>query len=122
MQPGKIIKAAGKFVRDNDNTLCAIAAVIGVGVTVYATVKATLKTKEDLDIYEEEVKAKEEEDIILEEKEVKKEKAKIVLKDGWYVVVSATGTIIFMLASHKLSLKKIKDMFLSRTLQPLPHL
>lgn len=110
MQLGKVLKAAGKFVRDNDNTICAIAAVIGVGVTVYTTAKATIKIKEDLDKYDDKRLAEEEEDIIVEEKEVKKEKAKIIFKDGWYVVVSATGTIIFMLASHKLSVKKIKEV------------
>lgn len=109
MQVKEIMNNVGKFVREHDNSICAVAAVVGVVATVGLTIKATLKTKEDLDILEEEytgdVSEENEEEV---KKEKIKEKAKIIFKDGWYVVVSAAGTIIFMLASHKLSLKKIK--------------
>ena len=112
MQVKEIMNNVGKFVREHDNTICAVAAAVGVVATVGLTIKATLKTKEDLDILEEEYAGDASEE---NEGEVKKEKikkkAKIIFKDGWYVVVSAAGTIIFMLASHKLSLKKIKAGF-----------
>lgn len=109
MQVKEIMNNVGKFVREHDNTICAVAAAVGVVATVGLTIKATLKTKEDLDILEEEYADEENEEEVKKEK-IKK-KAKILFKDGWYVVVSAAGTIIFMLASHKLSLKKIKAGF-----------
>ena len=112
MQVKEIMNNVGKFVREHDNTICAVAAAVGVVATVGLTIKATLKTKEDLDILEEEYAedASEENEGEVKKEKIKK-KAKIIFKDGWYVVVSAAGTIIFMLASHKLSLKKIKAGF-----------
>lgn len=109
MQVKEIMNNVGKFVREHDNSICAVAAVVGVVTTVGLTIRATLKTKEALDQYEEEKEALPEsvqEEV--EEKSEIKAKAKIIFINGWYVVVSAAGTIIFMLASHKLSLKKIK--------------
>ena len=109
MQVKEIMNTVGKFVREHDNTICAVAAVVGVVATVGLTVKATLNTKEALDTYEAEKEALPEsvqEEV--EEKSEIKAKAKIIFVNGWYVVLSAAGTIIFMLASHKLSLKKIK--------------
>lgn len=107
MQIRRYLNNGAKFVKAHDNTICAVVAVIGVIGTVAATVKATLKTKHDLDEYERELDEMEEDDIP-DEKEIRIEKTKIILKDGWYVVLSAGGTILFMLASHKLSLKKIE--------------
>lgn len=109
MQVKEIMNNVGKFVREHDNSICAVAAVVGVVTTVGLTIRATLKTKEALDQYEaekEELPESVQEEV--EEKSEIKAKAKIIFINGWYVVVSAAGTIIFMLASHKLSLKKIK--------------
>lgn len=109
MQVKEIMNNMGKFVREHDNSICAVAAVVGVVTTVGLTIRATLKTKEALDQYEAEKETLPEsvqEEV--EEKSEVKAKAKIIFINGWYVVVSAAGTIIFMLASHKLSLKKIK--------------
>lgn len=109
MQVKEMLNNVGKFVREHDNSICAVAAVVGVVTTVGLTIRATLKTKEALDQYEAEKEALPEsvqEEV--EEKSEIKTKAKIIFINGWYVVVSAAGTIIFMLASHKFSLKKIK--------------
>ena len=110
MQFKEMFSNVGKFARKHDNTICAIAAMVGVVTTVGLTVKATLKTKEDLDKLDQEYDypVPTEEEVPAVKKSYMKDKARIIFKDGWYVVVSATGTILFMLASHKLSVNKIK--------------
>lgn len=90
-------KRLGGAVRKNSPLLLTIGTVAGIGVVIFTTSKATLKTKADLDALKE-----------TGEDVTKKDIAKVIAKDCWPVAVSTGTTVAMTVANHKITADRIK--------------
>lgn len=89
MQIKRVIDAVFKVIKSHSGTICAGAAVVGVGATAYFSGRAAVEV-----------------DHTLEPSMTKKEKVKVYAKAYWKTVLSGIVTSGFIFGSDRLHVKK----------------